>query len=92
MVLGGIGTGARTIAVNAVWAEVYGIAHLGAIRSTVQALVMLSVAVSPATMGWLIDWGVTIEAIALMGVGLLSSAIGLFAVYQVRMGLPAPRR
>lgn len=91
MVLGGMSTGARTIAVNAVWAEVYGTTHLGAIRSLVQALVMIAVAVSPATMGWLIDWGVTIEAIALAGVGVLLLAILIFAVYQVRMGLPAPR-
>jgi MFS family permease len=92
MVLGGMSTGARTIAVNAVWAEVYGTAHLGAIRSLVQALVMIAVAVSPATMGWLIDWGVTIETIALAGVGVLFVAILIFAVYQVRMGLPAPRQ
>ena len=91
MVLGGMSTGARTIAVNAVWAEVYGTTHLGAIRSLVQALVMIAVAVSPATMGWLIDWGVTIEAIALAGVGILLLAILIFTVYQVRMGLPAPR-
>ena len=92
MVLGGISTGARNIAVNAVWAEIYGITHLGAIRSTVQALVMLAVAVSPATMGWLIDWGITMEEIALGGVGILLSAILIFAVYQVRMGLPPHRQ
>jgi MFS family permease len=92
MVLAGMSSGARTVAINAVWAEIYGITHLGAIRSLVQALVMVSVAISPATMGWMIDWGVTIEAITLVGVGLLLSAIGLFVVYQVRMGLPAPYR
>ncbi|MDP6786689.1 MAG: MFS transporter [Rhodospirillales bacterium] len=92
MVLGGMSTGARTVAINAVWAEIYGVAHLGAIRSTVQALVMLAVAVSPATFGWLIDWGVTIEAIALMGIGLLLSAILLFAVFYLRMELQPPPR
>ncbi len=90
MILGGMSTGARTVTINAVWAEIYGVTHLGAIRSLVQALVMLAVAVSPATFGWLIDWGVTIEAIALMGVGLLLSAIVLFAVYQFRMGFKQP--
>ena len=92
MSLAGISTGARSIAINAIWAEVYGITHLGAIRSLVQALVMLSVAVSPATMGWLFDWGVTVEAVALMGVGLLSSAVLLFVVYQVHFGLPVRRQ
>ncbi len=46
------------------WAEVYGTAHLGAIRSLVQALMVAISAMSPFIFGELFDIGVTIETVA----------------------------
>jgi MFS family permease len=49
---------------GALWAEAYGVGHLGAIRSMTSAITVFSTAASPVTMGWLIDRGVSMEAIA----------------------------
>ena len=61
----GISTGMWLITMGALWAEMYGVAHLGAIRSMAQAVWLLSVALSTAGMGWLFDLGISIETIAL---------------------------
>jgi MFS family permease len=91
LVLGGASTGARITAVNAIWAEIYGTTHLGAIRALVQGLIILAIALSPATMGWMFDLGITIEAIALMCIGLLMAAGLLFIVYLFVSRTPSDR-
>ena len=48
----GTSTGAWITISGALWAEIYGIAHLGAVRALVQALLLISVALAPAAMGW----------------------------------------
>ena len=78
-------------AVNAIWAEVYGTTHLGAIRALVQGLIILAVAISPAPMGWMFDAGITVEAVALMGLGLMALAALLFFVYLFSAPTPARR-
>ena len=90
LVLGGASTGARMTAVNAIWAEVYGTTHLGSIRALVQGLIILSVALSPAPMGWMFDAGITVEAVALMGIGLMAVSALLFFVYLFGSRPPAP--
>ena len=73
----GIGMGANITLITAIWAEIYGTAHLGAIRALVWALVVLASAFAPAGLGWLFDAGVTIEAAALLclAYALFASAI-----------------
>jgi sugar phosphate permease len=53
----------RTV-VGAMWAETYGVAHLGAIRALVSAIQVFGTAVSPVGMGWMLDAGITMDAIA----------------------------
>ncbi len=64
MVLGGITLGLGGPIVGSMWAEVYGVRHLGAIRAMVTAILVFGTAGSPVTMGWLIDAGVSMETIA----------------------------
>jgi MFS family permease len=52
---------------SAIWAEIYGVTHLGAIKALGTALGVLSSALSPPIMGWAIDRGVSMETIALYG-------------------------
>jgi len=66
MTLAGCSTGAFNTTSNALLVEVYGIGHLGAIRSLSVSLMVVSTAISPAAMGWLLDAGTGIEAILLM--------------------------
>ena len=77
LVMMGLGAGAFRTVTGALWAELYGVDHLGAIRAMVAALMVFASAGSPVSMGWLIDAGVSIEAIALMCLGYLAIAIVL---------------
>lgn len=62
-ILIGSGVGISHTAVAAMWAEVYGPLHIGAIRSLVSALAVFSSALGPILMGSLMDLGVSIERI-----------------------------
>ncbi len=60
----GAGSGASFTVINAMWAEIYGVAHLGAIRSIAAVLSSLGSALAPASMGWLIDGGASVAMLA----------------------------
>ncbi len=77
LVMMGLGTGAFRTVTGALWAELYGVEHLGAIRAMVAALMVFASAGSPVSMGWLIDAGVSIEAIAMICIGYLAVAMTL---------------
>lgn len=64
MGLAGLTSGASATVVTAMWAEVYGVGHLGAIRALAASLSVVASALAPAFMGWLIDAGISMEAIA----------------------------
>lgn len=59
MVFMGLSVGASATLASALWAEVYGTAHLGRIRAMTGALMVLGSAIGPGLTGWLIDRGVT---------------------------------
>jgi MFS family permease len=59
MILLGISMGSGSPIISALWAEVYGTKHLGAIRALVSSLAVLSTSVSPILFGYLIDGGIT---------------------------------
>lgn len=57
----GITMGFAAATSGALWPELYGTRHLGAIRSVVTAVVVVASAVSPGMAGWLLDQGVGLE-------------------------------
>jgi MFS family permease len=57
----GITSGANSTLPNAFWAEFYGTAHIGAIKSMATAVMVLGSALGPGVSGLLIDRGVGIE-------------------------------
>lgn len=59
----GVTTGGRHSLSGAIWAEIYGIRHLGGIRSIVHTATAVLFGVAPAVVGWLIDSGVRIDTI-----------------------------
>jgi len=64
MTVAAVTTGAGHPITGAMWAEAYGVTHLGAIRSLHHALMVLGTALSPAAMGLLLDGGASMEALA----------------------------
>jgi MFS family permease len=77
MAAAGLSTGIYQTAVTALWAEIYGVRHLGAIKAMAASFMVFSTALSPAAMGWLVDAGFTMATIALLCAGWVAVATGL---------------
>ncbi|MFN4141209.1 MFS transporter [Aestuariivirga sp.] len=80
MILFGISTGLYGIASTAIWPELYGTRHLGAIKAFVQSVMVLASGLSPALFGLLIDRGIPLEQVAL-ACGLWCLSAGLLAMF-----------
>ena len=76
----GIAAGITASVQGAIWAELYGVRHLGSIRAFGQAAMVFSTGVAPAVMGLLFDAGLTLAAIAWGSVALAIAASLLSAV------------
>lgn len=79
----GVTAGLGATVVGAMWAEVYGVLHLGAIRAMAQSVMVFGTAASPILMGVLIDRGTGIDAMAWGAVGWVVVAAGLVVVSGV---------
>lgn len=60
----GVSSGAYFGVNGAIWAELYGTRHLGAIRSLMHTAMVFASGVAPAVFGILFDWNISTEAIA----------------------------
>ena len=78
----GLSSGLVQTSVGAVWAEVYGIARLGTIRSFATMLMVAGTAAGPAMLGYGLDTGFTVPVICLLllGYGLIASILAVFGV------------
>ena len=69
LLLAGLTAGMGGTFGNAIWPEMYGTKHLGAIRSMAGFIMIVATALSPAFFGWLIDQSVSMNQIALFSAG-----------------------
>lgn len=76
------GGGALTIT-GALWPELYGATHLGAIRSLVWALVVFTTATAPVVVGALLDAGITMAELAAV-IAAVAVAASLLAGWEGR--------
>ncbi|MFO6465149.1 MFS transporter [Jannaschia sp. KMU-145] len=85
----GIGTGAQGTLPTAMWAELYGTRHLGAIKAMAAAVMVLGSALGPGLTGWVIDRGIDfpgqMTAIALYF--LAAGALAAAALHRARARL-----
>jgi MFS family permease len=63
LALAGLSAGASMTIGGAVWAELYGVRHLGAIRSKISSIGVTATALAPAGMGLLLDAGLSMDRI-----------------------------
>lgn len=86
MALTGMSNGLSTTLFGAVWPEIYGLRHLGAVRSLVVSVGVFATAAGPGLTGYLIDIGVDYPSqIVAMGVYcLLISFVMLYVSRRVR--------
>ncbi|MDJ0943179.1 MAG: MFS transporter [Kiloniellales bacterium] len=87
MALGGATAGAATTLIGALWAEIYGTGHLGAIRALAVAAMVFATGLAPGLMGGLLDLGVGLEAQVLALALYTLAAAGFFLALAYR----APR-
>ncbi|MEP5764246.1 MAG: MFS transporter [Halieaceae bacterium] len=91
MVLLGITVGSYATVSSPFFAEMYGTLHLGSIKSVTTAAMVFASAIAPVLMGWLIDDGVSMEAMALGSVVYLVIAAGLAGLaYGIKSRAGAP--
>lgn len=84
MALLGIGNGFATTLVGALWPEIYGTRHVGAIRSVAFALMVFASAAGPGLMGWLIDAGVPYrQQVTGMSIYCLLMVLGLWHASRI---------
>jgi len=86
----GLNAGVSHVLKGALWAELYGTAHLGAIRSFDHAVMVFSSGLAPAAMGLLIDGGVSMETIAISSAAWCAGASILAAMATVPAQRKAP--
>lgn len=82
----GITGGVSITATAALWAEIYGTRHLGAIKAMAAAIQVFATACGPVTLGIMIDRGLSFEIIATC-----LAAYCLFATAVLAVGLSAYR-
>ena len=84
MLAAGLSAGGGATIVSALWAEVYGVGHLGAIRALATALAVLSSAASPVLFGALFDAGFSLQTV-------LGGSAAYVVIGGVLLALVAPR-
>ena len=89
LLLLGVTGGVSYTAMTALWAEIYGVGHLGAIRSLMVAVSVFSSALGPVTVGAMMDAGISIEMICAGEALYCLLASGLLAFALKGYGRPA---
>ncbi|HCK76284.1 MAG TPA: hypothetical protein DHW07_03990 [Gammaproteobacteria bacterium] len=84
MIMMGIHTGLIHTSASAMWAELYGPKHLGAIKSLYLALMVFASALGPVVMGMLIDAGLSIYWVCNF-FGIFISTGALLVIVALRM-------
>jgi MFS family permease len=85
----GMTTGIAFTSTAAVWAEIYGVRNIGAIRSVVAAAMVFASALGPLFMGALIDAEVAIKVICLIFAAYAATGTGL--IWVALRGVPRRR-
>jgi MFS family permease len=82
MLLMGISSGLYFTGLSALWAELYGPKHLGAIKSLTNAIMVFASALGPALVGGLLEWGLSFTLILLLLAAycLLATALLVYAL------------
>jgi MFS family permease len=74
LALTGLCLGMKGSATSSLWAELYGVRHLGAIKSLGGSLAVFGTSLSPASFGWLLDRGLGFPALLVGNIALIAIA------------------
>ena len=82
MSLLGVTNGLTNVLLSSLWAEIYGVNHLGSIKALTGSLMVFSTALATAIFGSLIDIGYSIENIAVLCSFYIAISIALVLIFQ----------
>jgi len=85
MILQGVTSGLYFTGLSALWAELYGARHLGAIKSMTNAVMVFSSALGPALVGSLLEWQISFLTITMILAGFC-----VFATVMLSYALSTP--
>lgn len=80
----GLSQGAINAALGAIWPERYGIKHIGGIRSVMQAMMVVSTALSPVALGVLLDGEIP--------VGIIAFGLAIYTLIASLLAARSPQR
>ena len=81
----GISNGLANVLGSSTWAEIYGVKYLGSIKSITTAMMVFSTAIGTAIFGLIIDWGYTIETIAMVSFSYIILANVLIVIFKSKI-------
>jgi hypothetical protein len=78
----GITNGFTNVLISSLWAEIYGVNYLGAIKALTGALMVFSTALATTVFGLLIDFGYSIESISTICAIYIVISTLIIAIFQ----------
>jgi predicted MFS family arabinose efflux permease len=86
LALAGVTAGAAAPVSGSLWADLYGVVHLGSIRAVTSAAMVGSTALGSWVVGVMIDAGLSMEAIAWIALAYVALGVGLIGLATRRAG------
>ncbi len=81
----GISNGFANVLGSSTWAEIYGVKYIGSIKALTTAFMVFSTAFGTAVFGILIDYGYSVEKIALICVVYIVASLSLLLTFKKRL-------
>ena len=78
----GISNGLANVLGSSTWAEIYGVKFIGSIKALTTSMMVFSTAFGTAVFGIIIDYGYSIEVIALVSLTYIAAANILIIIFK----------
>ncbi len=89
MLCAGMAVGGNRVILNTIWAELYGVKHLGEIRGMVVFICIICAGVSPGLFGYLLDNGLTMQTI--LSISCIYIMLSMLALKWVNLDYALPK-
>ena len=81
----GISNGLANVLASSTWAEIYGVKHIGSIKALTTSMMVFSTAFGTAVFGVIIDFGYSIEVIAMVSFLYIMASNILIVVFRSKI-------
>jgi hypothetical protein len=78
----GISNGLANVLGSSTWAEIYGVKHIGSIKALTTSMMVFSTAFGTAVFGIIIDFGYSIEVIAILSFSYIMASNVLIVIFK----------